>query len=135
VARDGARVAINYAGDESSAQEALELVRNADTDARTYRADVPNPEEIRSLFASVEKDFGGLDIFVANAGRGVIKPVLELTEDDDGRLQSGRVCRPSRLSFPYAQRADQELIRADQELIKDHGKPNRKRGFSPKPGA
>jgi 3-oxoacyl-[acyl-carrier protein] reductase len=88
LARDGARVALNYVGDDSAAQEALELVRKDSKDARSYRADVSKPPEIRSLFSAVESDFGGFDIFVANAGRGVIKPVIELTEEDFDRVFS-----------------------------------------------
>jgi 3-oxoacyl-[acyl-carrier protein] reductase len=88
LARDGAQIAINYAGDESSAQEALRLIRENGGNARSYRADVSNPETIRSVFDAVEKDFGKLDIFIANAGRGVIKPVVELTEEDFDRVFS-----------------------------------------------
>lgn len=82
LASDGARVALNYVGDESAAKEALALVRDQGADGFLYRADVSNPSEIRSLFESAQKDLGGLDIFLANAGRGVVKPLVELTEED-----------------------------------------------------
>jgi 3-oxoacyl-[acyl-carrier protein] reductase len=88
LASEGARVALNYAGDDDAAREALDRVQRAGVEGRSYRADVADVEAIRRLFVEVERDFGGLDIFVANAGRGAIKPLVDITEDDFERVFS-----------------------------------------------
>jgi NAD(P)-dependent dehydrogenase (short-subunit alcohol dehydrogenase family) len=44
-------------------------------------ADVTREEDVRNLFACVDKKYGGLDILVNNAGQGVFAKVGEMTPD------------------------------------------------------
>ena len=45
-------------------------------------ADVSQIEGARSLFAAVDREFGGLDILVNNAGQGRFKKVAEMTPEE-----------------------------------------------------
>ena len=45
-------------------------------------ADVSQLEDARSLFAAVDREFGGLDILVNNAGQGRFKKVGEMTPEE-----------------------------------------------------
>ena len=45
-------------------------------------ADIRRVEDVRSFFAAVDREFGGLDILVNNAGQGVFKKVGEMTPEE-----------------------------------------------------
>ena len=47
LARDGARVAINYASNEAAAREAKTLVEAAGAECRLVQADVSDPDAVR----------------------------------------------------------------------------------------
>ena len=76
LAEHGVHVAINYLRDEASAKKTLEQVRARGSDGFTVQADVSKPADLERLFARVGKEFGGLDIFVANA-RGEVGTFFE----------------------------------------------------------
>ena len=76
LAEQGVHVAINYLRDEASAKKTLEQVRARGSDGFTVQADVSKPAEVERLFARVGKEFGSLDIFVANA-RGEVGTFYE----------------------------------------------------------
>ena len=67
LADQGVHIAINYLRDESSAKATLEQVRARGSDGFIVQADVSRPAQIERLFDRVRGEFGGLDIFVANA--------------------------------------------------------------------
>ena len=68
LARQGAAVAVNYAGNEQAAQETVEACRALGVQAEAFRADVSDPAACESLIAQVKERFGRLDILVNNAG-------------------------------------------------------------------
>lgn len=76
LAEHGVHVAINYLRDEASAKKTLEQVRARGSDGFTVQADVSKPADLERLFARVGKEFGNLDIFVANA-RGEVGTFFE----------------------------------------------------------
>ena len=49
--------------------------------ARGYACDVRRHEQVAALFAAVEKDLGGVDVLVNNAGVGLFAPVAEMSVD------------------------------------------------------
>jgi len=63
----GARVAIHYRSDEPGAIETAGLVRESGGEATTFAAELTDEAQVRTMFAGVEKHFGGLDILVNNA--------------------------------------------------------------------
>src|SRR5262245_1677670 len=68
MAREGARVGVNYFKNQKGAEEAVDAIRKAGGDAFAIRADVTRPEDVRALVAAVRKQFGRIDILVNNAG-------------------------------------------------------------------
>ncbi|KAG1725633.1 uncharacterized protein EDB91DRAFT_1167855 [Suillus paluster] len=85
LAGDGYDVVIN---DLESNKENLDAVKKEITANFPERrvlivfANVTIEEEVKGLVESAVKEFGKLNIFVANAGIAVIKPLLETTSDD-----------------------------------------------------
>jgi 3-oxoacyl-[acyl-carrier protein] reductase len=82
LAADGARVAINYREDKDGAEETARAIQALGGEAFIARADVREPEDVEAMFASVEAEFGAVDVLVANAG-ATRDRVLALMREDD----------------------------------------------------
>ena len=68
LARRGAAVAVNYAGNSAAAEETVQLCRALGVEAEAFQADVSDPAACDALVAAVKERFGRLDILVNNAG-------------------------------------------------------------------
>lgn len=68
LARRGAAVAVNYAGNETAARETVEACRALGAEAEAFRADVADPAACEELVKAVKERFGRVDILVNNAG-------------------------------------------------------------------
>ena len=68
LARQGAAVAVNYAGNSAAAEETVEQCRALGVEAEAFQADVADPAACDALIAAVKERFGRLDILVNNAG-------------------------------------------------------------------
>ena len=68
LARQGAAVAVNYAGNSAAAEETVEQCRALGVEAEAFQADVADPAACDALVAAVKERFGKLDILVNNAG-------------------------------------------------------------------
>lgn len=68
LARQGAAVAVNYAGNERAAQETVEACRTLGAEAEAFRADVADPTACEELIKAVKDRFGKVDVLVNNAG-------------------------------------------------------------------
>lgn len=82
LAREGAKVVINYANDEASAAETLAGIRAAGGEAIVCRADVTTAEGVAALIAATEAAYGErIDILVNLAG-GMVerRPLAEIDE-------------------------------------------------------
>lgn len=64
----GADVVVNYLHDEKVAQDVAAQIRKLGVKAFAYRADVGSEAEVAGLFETAVREFGTLDILVANAG-------------------------------------------------------------------
>ena len=62
LARRGAAVAVNYAGNEAAAQETVEACRALGAEAEAFRADVADPAACEELVKAVKDRFGKVDI-------------------------------------------------------------------------
>ncbi|HEY3787205.1 MAG TPA: glucose 1-dehydrogenase [Urbifossiella sp.] len=67
LARDGAKVVVNYAHSQGAADEVVAEIKAAGGEAIAFKADMGKPAEIPPLFAEAKKRFGRLDILVNNA--------------------------------------------------------------------
>ncbi len=68
LARRGAAVAVNYAGNSAAAEETVTLCRQLGVEAEAFQADVSDPAACDALVTAVKERFGRLDILVNNAG-------------------------------------------------------------------
>ena len=68
LARQGAAVAVNYAGSIQAAEETVRQCRQLGVEAELFQADVASPAACDALVAAVKERFGRLDILVNNAG-------------------------------------------------------------------
>lgn len=68
LARRGAAVAVNYAGNSQAAQETADLCRGLGVEAEIFQADVARSAACEALVQAVKDRFGRLDILVNNAG-------------------------------------------------------------------
>jgi NAD(P)-dependent dehydrogenase (short-subunit alcohol dehydrogenase family) len=78
---EGARVAI-AARTEARLQETADLVRKAGGTALVVRTDVGFAAEVEHLVQSAVGEFGGIDVFVNNAGIVRTGPIVEVSEED-----------------------------------------------------
>lgn len=68
LARNGARVVVNYARNEAGAQELVKAVEAAGGEAFAVRADISDPDQAEALIGAALERFGRVDILVNNAG-------------------------------------------------------------------
>ncbi|MEZ5099720.1 MAG: SDR family oxidoreductase [Thermoleophilia bacterium] len=71
-----ARVAIGYLRSDRAAEETAEALRERGAEPLLLRGNVGDPDKLAALLEQV----GELDVVVANAATGVIRPLLELEE-------------------------------------------------------
>ena len=83
LARGGASVALNYAGNEAAAAEALRLVREGGAPrAGLHRFDVADPAACAAAVEAIVGEWGGLHILVNNAGIALDQLVLRIKDED-----------------------------------------------------
>lgn len=68
LARRGAAVAVNYAGNGQAAGETVEACRGLGAEAEAFQADVADPAACEALVKAVKDRFGKVDVLVNNAG-------------------------------------------------------------------
>jgi 3-oxoacyl-[acyl-carrier protein] reductase len=82
LAREGARVGVNYLKNQRGAEEAVEAIRQAGGEALAIHADVTRQHEVHALVAAVRKPWGRIDILVNNAGDLIARRTLaDMTEE------------------------------------------------------
>lgn len=77
-AREGARVALNYAHSRDAAEEAVKQIREAGGTAIAIKADVADEKQVVAMLGRVEQEFGGLDFLINNAGWSTVIPHANL---------------------------------------------------------
>lgn len=68
LAKEGAKVAINYAGNEAAAEEVKKEIEALGGDAIIVKANVADSAEVEAMVDKTIAELGGLDILVNNAG-------------------------------------------------------------------
>ncbi len=81
--RCGARTAVNYFASPEKAEEVVRKIEAAGGEAKAFKADVSDEEQVAELVRSVEKSLGPVDILVINAtGPQPFIPIESLTWRD-----------------------------------------------------
>lgn len=83
LSKDGFSVIVNYAGKEAEASTVADKINAAGARAITVKADVSSPAEVKRMFDLAEKEFGGVDVLVNNAG---IMSLATIAVADDAML-------------------------------------------------
>lgn len=84
-ARQGWRIAVNYASNEAAASAVVSEIKTAGGDAIAIKGDVGNATDILSMFEAVDRHFGRLDGLVNNAG--VVDYIARVDEMTAERLE------------------------------------------------
>ena len=88
LAREGARVLVNYLTRADKAEEVVQLIAEVGGQAIAFRADVSNAGEVQQMTDAALESFGGIDILINNAGVDPRRHWDDITETDWDRLMA-----------------------------------------------
>ncbi|HVL57424.1 MAG TPA: 3-oxoacyl-ACP reductase family protein [Burkholderiaceae bacterium] len=86
LAREGAKVVVNYTQRADAAEEVVAQIKAAGGEAFACRADVGTKADVDAMVDRTVKTYGQLDVMVSNAGLVHKAPLLECTEADIERI-------------------------------------------------
>ena len=86
LAAEGARVAINYAGNVKAAEEVKASVEAAGGMAILCQADIADSAAVEAMIADVVKEFGAIDILVNNAGITRDTLLMRMKDEDFAKV-------------------------------------------------
>jgi Dehydrogenases with different specificities (related to short-chain alcohol dehydrogenases) len=81
LATDGFGVVVNYAGSADAAESLATEIEKAGNRAVAVKADVSDPIAIKTMFDTAEREFGGVDVLVNNAGIMLLSLLAETTDE------------------------------------------------------
>ena len=82
LAKAGADVAINFAGNETAARETEVMCKEYGVNVMVIRADVSDADACKSMMETVKQTFGKIDILVNNAGITRDKLLIGMSEQE-----------------------------------------------------
>ena len=86
LAAEGARVAINYAGNVKAAEEVKAAIEAAGGTAILCQADIADSAAVEAMVANVVKEFGSIDILVNNAGITRDTLLMRMKDEDFAKV-------------------------------------------------
>ena len=89
LARDGFRVALNYARDRGGALRAIEEAKEIAPSAVALQADVTRPEECGRLMEDAARALGPLDVLVNNVGPFFERPLADTSDAEWRQMIDG----------------------------------------------
>lgn len=75
MAEAGGSVALMYNSNDAAVAKGKALAEKHGITARAYQLEVSDPAKVEKTINQITSDFGKLDVFVANAGMAISKPV------------------------------------------------------------
>lgn len=91
MAEANANVALWYNSNDAATAKADKLAEIHGLKTCAYKVDISVPEEVQDGINKVVADFGRIDVFVANAGMVISKPILEQTLEEYKKQMSVNV--------------------------------------------
>lgn len=82
LAGEGAKVIINYAGNQAEADQTIKRIKEAGGDAIALKADVSNAVEVGVLFDAAIAHYGRVDVLINNAGIMITRLLKDTTDED-----------------------------------------------------
>ena len=86
MAREGAKVIVNYVGNAKAADSVVNQIRKDGGEALAFQADVGKKAEVQKMVDFTVQKYGRLDVLVSNAGLVHKAPLLEQSEEVIDRL-------------------------------------------------
>lgn len=86
MARRGAKVIVNYANSDASAEEVVAAIKKSGSDAAAVKANVSDVDQIVGLFEKAKQIFGKLDIVCSNSGVVSFGHVKDVTPEEFDRV-------------------------------------------------
>ena len=86
LAKAGAKVALNFAGNRAAAEEVVSLIEAAGGQAMLVQADVGNAADVEAMVKAVVERFGKIDILVNNAGITRDNLIMRMSEAEFDRV-------------------------------------------------
>ncbi len=86
LAREGARVIVNYVANEKAALEVVEEISKAGGTAYPFKADVGTKTQVQEMVDFTVGKFGRLDVMISNAGLVHKEPLVEQPEEVIDRI-------------------------------------------------
>jgi 3-oxoacyl-[acyl-carrier protein] reductase len=80
LAHDGLQVIVNYTASEAEASRLVASIKARDGRALAVQGDVSKPADVTRLFDVADREFGGVDVLVNNAG---IMSMVRIADTDD----------------------------------------------------
>ena len=85
-AKEGAKVAVNYASSRRRAEAVVSRIQKSGGDAMICQADIANSGDVRAMVHEIIDAFGSIDVLINNAGLSLDSPFLEMSEADWDRV-------------------------------------------------
>ena len=82
LAREGARVVVNYNGSKERAEEVVRTIEEAGGKAAAIQCNISDFEAAKEFFANVVKEYGKIDILVNNAGITKDNLMMKMSEEE-----------------------------------------------------
>ena len=110
LAEEGAKVAINYAGNQTAAEEVKAIIEQHGGTAMIIQTDVSDSTAAAEMVARVHEELGGLDILVNNAGITRDTLLVRMKDEDfdaviNTNLKGIYVCTKAAAKFMTKQRS------------------------------
>ena len=106
-ASEGAAVVVDYVGKPGTADQTLNLIKQAGGRAIAVESDISNPAQVQALIDTTVKTFGKLDIFVNNAGIEFKYPFTEFPVEQFQKIIAVNLIGP----FLCCQAAAKQMIK------------------------
>jgi 3-oxoacyl-[acyl-carrier protein] reductase len=81
MAREGAKVIVNYVGNAKAAESVVNQIRKDGGEAQAFQADVGKKADVQKMVDFAVQKYGRLDVLVSNAGLVHKAPLLEQSEE------------------------------------------------------
>lgn len=85
LARRGLAVVVNYAGSATDAAAVVSEIEAFGGKVIAIKADVASADQVKALFDSAEKRFGGIDVVITCAGVMAPSPLAQVSDEDFDR--------------------------------------------------
>jgi NAD(P)-dependent dehydrogenase (short-subunit alcohol dehydrogenase family) len=82
LAHAGANVVFDYKSATEAAERTAAAIREAGADAIVLQGDTGDPAHVDELARAAVDAWGGIDVWINNAARLLVKPFLEMTDED-----------------------------------------------------